>query len=147
VLLFYNTGEAKCSNLTEQNGSVLTIAGWHVGYERFRKGFKVFRQIKWNIKKRSILIADWVEGIPSNEMFELKLNFLVNPLWSVKEEDEVFIFGHKDQTVKFGNVEGIRFGLGRGLYCPSYQVEAPCQTISAACKVKIGEKIHFSIYY
>lgn len=145
--LFYNNGEAKCSKLIENNHDTLTLLGWHVGYDRFIKGLIVFRQIQWNINKCSMLITDWVDGITSSEIFELKLNFLVNPLWSVGEKNGGYIFGHNNQTVELKHGKKVSFVLEQGLYCPSYQSEVPCQSLIATCKLKIGEKINYFLYY
>ena len=44
-------------------------------------------------------------------MFELKLNFLINPIWSTKETDQGFIFTHQQKTVYFEDVDRIGFEL------------------------------------
>jgi hypothetical protein len=144
---FYNNGEAKCFSSTEQNGSILTISGWHVGYERFRKDLKVFRKIQWNTQERSFLIADWLEGKTLNEIFQFKLYFLINPIWTIKVADEGFMFNHQGKTVYFEDADQIGFELTKGLYCPNYQVEKRCEALKASIKIKVGDKVHFRLRY
>ncbi|MCK5506395.1 MAG: heparinase II/III family protein, partial [Thermodesulfovibrionia bacterium] len=144
---YYVNGEAKCSNDVNQNGSTLIITGWHIGYERFRKGLKTYRKVEWNTKERIILIEDWLEGKASQETFQIKWHFLINPIWQSSNSDNCFAFTYQDQSVYFEDFEGIGFKILQSHYCPAYQVEKSCEALNASLKIGIGEKIRFRLRY
>jgi hypothetical protein len=144
---FYNNGEARCFHTIEKGSTTLTITGWHVGYERFRRGLKVFRQIMWNTAKKSILISDWLEGKSSTEIFEYQWMFSINPSWESKVTDGSFIFTNQEQTVYFKDMRKIGFSLSKGHYCPSYQNEQFCDVLKASLKSRLGKKISFCLNY
>lgn len=145
--VFYMGGEAKCYNHIDFYGNVLVITGWHTGYERFKRDLKTFRKIKWDIRKQSILISDWVEGNHSNEFFQFTWKFLINPVWIGEIKDGVLQLTNAVQTVRFENTNGIDFTISMGTYCPSYQIELPCQTLNASYILKSYQKMNFLLHY
>jgi hypothetical protein len=144
---FYVNGDAECGNQIDSSAAVVTITGWHVGYGRFRKGLKTFRRIRWDTIERTILITDWIEGSSSNETFQFNWYFLINPVWISILRDKFLILTNNKETVYFEDVDEIGFNLGQGFYCPSYQDQSPCQTLTASCKSKIGKRIRFLLHY
>jgi len=144
---YYINGEAKCFNDVNQNESTLTITGWHTGYGRFRKSLKTYRRIEWNTKEQIILIEDWLEGKASQETFQIKWHFLINPIWDSSNSDNCFAFTYQNQSVYFEDFEGIGFKIMQSHYCPAYQVEKSCEALNASIKIGIGEKIRFRLRY
>jgi hypothetical protein len=144
---FYINAEAECSNDVNQNESTLIITGWHTGYGRFRKGLKTYRKVEWNTKEQIILIEDWLERKASQETFQIKWHFLINPIWDSSNSDNCFAFTYQNQSVYFEDFEGIGFKIIQSYYCPAYQVEKSCEALSASLKIGIGEKIRFRLRY
>ena len=144
---FYNNGEARCFHTIESGFTKLIITGWHVGYDRYRRGLKVFRQVIWDIVKKDMIISDWIEGKFSSEIFEYQWSFLINPSWDSKMADGFFIFKNKEQNVCFKDVNKIGFSLSKGHYCPSYQEEQFCEVIKATSNSKLGKKFSFCLSY
>ncbi len=144
---YYVNAEAKCFHSVKINGSTLTITGSHIGYERFRKGLKSYRRIEWNTKEQIILIEDWLERKASQETFQIKWHFLINPIWDSSILDNCFAFNYQDQSVYFEDFEGIGFKIIQSHYCPAYQVEKSCEALSASLKIGIGKKIRFRLRY
>lgn len=145
--VFYMNGEAKCSNHIDFRKNEVNITGWHTGYGRYRRGLKTFRKVKWDIRKRTMLISDWVEGNRSHENFQFTWNFLINPAWAGEIENGSLLLKIAGRTVRFENVNGIDFTINRGVYCPSYQVESPCQALKARCILMTGQKNTFLLSY
>ncbi len=144
---FYINAEAECSNDVNQNESTLIITGWHTGYGRFRKGLKTYRKVEWNTKEQIILIEDWLERKASQETFQIKWHFLINPIWDSSNSDNCFAFTYQNQSVYFEDFEGIGFKIIQSDYGPAYQVEKSCEALSASLKIGIGEKIRFRLRY
>lgn len=144
---FYLNGDAKCGNRIDCQSDMVDIVGWHTGYERYRKNLKTFRKIEWDIRKRTILITDWVEGNESHDLFQFKWKFLINPAWVGEIEHSSLLLTSADSTVRFENVNGIDFNLSQDIYCPSYQIESQCQALKARCMLACGEKINFLLHY
>jgi len=145
--VFYMSGEAKSDNHIDFQGNVVIITGWHIGYVRYRRNLKTFRKVKWDIRKQTILITDWVEGNESLEFFQFTWKFLINPVWVGEIEDGALVLKSAAQTVRFDNKNGIDFALSREVYYPSYQVETSCQALIAQCNGTYGQKINFLLHY
>jgi len=145
--VFYMNGDAKCYNNIDLRGDLVVMTGWHAGYGRYRKGLKTFRRIKWDIRKRTILIADWVEGNVSSEKYQFTWKYLINPAWIGEIKDGSLVLTNADQTVRFENKNEIKFSLSQEAYCPAYQVEFICQALTFQRKVSQGQKINFNLYY
>lgn len=145
--LFYINGEAKCFNSVNQNGDNIKITGNHIGYDRFRKGLKTYRQIEWDLNERIILIEDWLEGKPTHETFQLTWNFLINPVWISSLSGNCFKFTCQNLQVYFEDLQGVNFKIIQSHYCPAYQIEKKCLALNASEKIRIGEKIRFRIRY
>ena len=145
--LYYNNGDAKCFSSIQQNNGNLLITGWHVGYDRFRRGLKVFRKLQWNIHDRHISITDWIEGIVSDEIFLFQLNFLINPIWSTKPTDRGFIFTYQEKSIFLKDSDDIGFELTQSSFCPAYQIERDCEILKASKKIKVGDKIRVCLKY
>jgi hypothetical protein len=145
--LYYVNGEAKCFHSVKINGSILTITGWHTGYKRFSKGLTTYRKVEWNTKERIILVEDWLEGKASQETFQIKWHFLINPIWQSSILDNCFAFTYQDLSVYFEDFEGIGFKITQSHYCPTYQVEKSCEALNASLRIGIGEKIRFRLRY
>ena len=145
--VFYMSGRAKCSSFIERNGDVLIITGWHTGYRRYSPGLKLFRKVKWDIRKRTMLISDWTEGKAAQEQFQFTWYFLVNPAWScvMKAGDCILTCGA--QKVRLEDVSGIGLAIVEGFYCPAYQVESFCPALTATCRARTGEKINLRLCY
>jgi hypothetical protein len=144
---FYIGGEAKCGRVIDTRSDYVTITGYHLGYSRYSPDLKVFREVKWDVRKRTMLITDWAEGKPPNDPFQFTWRFLINPAWAGVVQDGYLILNSEGQIVRFGDTKGIGFTLTQGLYCPTYQVESPCQALMASCRAGVGEKISFTLYY
>ena len=145
--VFYLNGDAKCYNNIYFRDDLVNITGWHTGYGRYRKGLKTFRNVKWDIRKRTISIADWVEGNESPENFQFTWKFLINPAWIGEIKNGSLMLTNNEQTVRFDNKNGIHFVLSRAIYCPAYQEESICQALTSQCKVSQDQKIEFILYY
>jgi hypothetical protein len=144
---YYVNGEAKCFHSFIKNGSTLTITGWHTGYKRFRTGLTTYRKAEWNTKERSILIEDWLEGKVSQENFQIKWHFLINPIWKSSILDNCYEFTYQDHLFYFEDFEDIGFKIIQSFYCPAYQVEKSCEALNASLKIGIGEKVRFRLRY
>lgn len=144
---FYNNGEAKCFSTIEHGRHMLKITGWHVGYERFGKGIKIFRRIKWDTQKRTFLISDWLEGNVRNTNFRFRWYFLINPSWTIERIDGGFVLADKSQKVRFEDVDRVGFNIVKGCYCPNYQVEESCEALSGSIKCIAGHRISFLLSY
>ena len=144
---YYVNGEAKCFDSVKINGSTLTITGWHTGYKRFSRGLTTYRKAEWDTKEQIILIEDWLEGKASQETFQIKWHFMINPIWGSSKLDNCFEFTYQDQSVYFEDFEGIGFKMTQSHYCPAYQVEKNCQALKASLRIGLGEKIRFRLRY
>ena len=145
--LFYVNGEAKCDNRVDIFENVVTITGWHTGYRRYSSGMKVFRQVKWDIRDRTMVVTDWVVGKKIRKDVLFTWYFLINPIWIGVKENNTLVLTNEGQTVYFEDMDGIGFTLTQGLYCPNYQAEAPCQVLRASCTASAGEKTCFVLRY
>ena len=144
---YYVNGEAKCFHSVEKKGSTLTITGCHIGYKRFRKDLKTYRKVEWNTKEQIISIEDWLEGKASQETFQIKWHFLINPIWDSSISDNCLTFTYQGQSVYFEDFEGIGFKIIQSHFCPAYQVEKSCEALNASLKIGLGEKIRFRLRY
>lgn len=144
---FYMSGDARCGNSVKRSRDVLSITGWHDGYRRYRRGLKICRTVIWDVRRRTILISDWANGKNSREEFQFTWYFLINPVWSCVIQDRQCIFASGTQEVRLEAVGGASIALGKGIYCPSYQVESPCPVLTASRKVPAGKKIEFVLRY
>jgi hypothetical protein len=145
--VFYMRSDANCDSSIHFSYDAITARAWHDGYDRFRSGLRVFRQIEWDVPKRSMLISDWAETKKRNESFQFTWHFLLNPVWTCEMKGDNFIFTSGTQTVQFANLNGIEFSLRKDFYCPAYQVEAPCQAIFAFYKVLPKQRVKFLLSY
>lgn len=144
---FYIGGEAKCGRVIDTRSDYVIITGYHLGYSRYSPGLKVFREVEWDVRKRTMLIADWAEGKLPTHPFQFTWCFLINPAWTASLQDGHLILNSARQTVRFEDTKDIGFTLTQRLYCPTYQVESPCQALMASCRAGVGEKITFTLYY
>ena len=145
--LFYNNGDARCFNSIKQDLSKLIIKGWHVGYKRFCEDIYVFRKIKWEIRERTILITDWLEGKKANKLHKIQWYFLINPAWTLKTVDEDFVLLNKGRMVSIEDVDGVKLSIVQGRYCPKYQYEKHCEALAGSVYAKSREKIRFVLRY
>jgi hypothetical protein len=145
--LYYVNGEAKCFHSVNINGSTLTITGWHTGYKRFSKGLTTYRKTEWDTQAQVILIEDWLEGKASKEIFQVKLQFLINPDWRISIVDNRFLFTYRNQRVYLEDFEGIGFKIAQSYYCPAYQLEKSCQALNACIRIGLGEKMRYRLQY
>jgi len=145
--LFYINGDAKCDNRIDCSGNVVTITGWHTGYRRHSPGMKVFRKLKWDTKDRTMLITDWVESKKHHKDVLFTWYFLLNPDWTGVMGNNTLELRNEGNTVYFEDMDGIGFTLTQGLYCPNYQVEAPCQALKTSRTAATGKKTHFLLRY
>jgi Heparinase II/III N-terminus/Heparinase II/III-like protein len=145
--LFYINGDAKCGHRADSSGNVVTITGWHTGYRRYSPGMNVFRKVKWSTMDRTMLITDWVEGKKIHKDVRFTWYFLINPDWVGVIKNNALMLTNEEQTVYFEDMDSIGFTLTQGLYCPNYQVEAPCQALRASRTAAAGEKTHFILRY
>ena len=90
---------------------------------------------------------DWVEGNDSKGLFHFKWKFLINPFWVGQIEHGSLVLKGAGQTIRFEDMNGIGFAMGQDAYCPSYQIESPCQVLTAQCKVVNMQKINFLLHY
>jgi Heparinase II/III N-terminus/Heparinase II/III-like protein len=144
---FYNNGEAKCFSTIEHSKSILKITGWHVGYERFGKGIKVFRQIKWDTQNRTILISDWLEGEIRGSDLRYQWHFLINPAWTIEKIGGDFALFDNFQRVKFENIDGVNFEIVQSNYCPNYQIEKRCEALAGSTFYTTGDRTSFLLSY
>ena len=123
------------------------ITGWHTGYRRYSLDMKVFRKLKWDTIERNMLIMDWVESKKRHKDVLFTWYFLLNPDWTGVMENSTLVLKSDGITVFFEDIDGIGFDLTQGLYCPNYQIEAPCQALRASRTVAAGQKTHFLLRY
>lgn len=145
--LFYINGDAICENYFECNDCEVKMTGWHTGYGRYVNYLKVVREVKWNITHRTIVITDWMESTKKFKKYQLSWYFLINPDWEGKIDNNSLILISQEQKVQFLCMEGINVSLSRGLYCPSYQTEAPCQALKVSRIASSDEKTNFILRY
>ena len=145
--LFYVNGEAKCLNSIKKGDHILSITGWHTGYDRFSRGLITYRKVHWNTKERIITIEDWLEGTGNKKDFDVKWYFLINPVWDSSILKNGFTFAFQQQTIYFEDFENLGYKLTQGRYCPTYQVEKCCEALKANRRLGIGEKARFRLRY
>jgi hypothetical protein len=145
--LFYIGGEAKCDNRIEFSIDFVNITGWHTGYSRYSAGMKVYRKVIWDTRDRTMIITDWVEGKKISRDVLFTWCFLINPIWTGEIENNTLKLINEKHTVYFEGMNGIGLILARGLYCPNYQLEAPCLALRASRTAAAGEKTHFILRY
>ncbi len=145
--VFFIGGDTRCGNLVESLGDVISITGWHVGYRRYGSDIKIFRRVVWKIKKRTMRITDWIEATKEHQVFHFSWRFLINPDLVSFLDDKTLVLGGLGQKIYFENMDGLTFVLGESVYCPTYQVEAPCPMLTGSCMSRAGEKINFQLSY
>jgi hypothetical protein len=144
---FFMGAEAKCDATIDASEHMVRVTGWHAGYGRYRKHLKTFRQITWDIRERTMLVTDWLDGTAANEDFQFTWYFLINPAWIAVVQRGCLILNSESQTVRFEDSSGIGFALSKGLYSPNYQEVCTCQVLTASCKAPLGKRIDFLLYY
>lgn len=144
---FYIYDDCDCDIKTEFYSNILSAKGSHNGYNRYCKGMKVIRQIKWNFTERNYVVKDWFYYKKEREIFDVSWNFLINPKWTVKQIQKGFIFTHNNKTVVLKNCSNITLMLRKCNFSQNYQTINDCFSIKGATSSKSNNIFTFKIYY
>jgi hypothetical protein len=145
--VFYTNEDAKCDSSIVFKDKVLRIVGWHDGYKRFRSGMKVYRQIDWDTINKKMVISDWIDSKNIDEKYCFAWNFLINPIWKIKEKDDIISFSNGKTEITCQISDNIGLKIKETSYCPNYMQEVYCLALKGIGTGTANERFEFRLHY